>query len=102
MAKVIAGKPKGNYMAFVGKASCARLCDRIVELGHTSVLVVTDRALRDLGLADEAVAGLNRDGVTLTWYTKSTLILRTARRGRRAHSEGVRCDRDPRRWRFVH
>ena len=37
MAKVIAGKPKGNYMAFVGKASCARLCDRIVELGHTSV-----------------------------------------------------------------
>ena len=70
MAKAIAGAPKGQYMAFVGKASCARLCDRIVELGHTSILVVTDKALRDLGLADEAVAGLNRDGVKLTWYDK--------------------------------
>ena len=70
LAKLIAGQPKGQYMAFVGKASCARLCDRIIELGHTSVLVVTDKALRELGLADEAVAGLQRDGVTLSWYDK--------------------------------
>ena len=70
LAKLIAGQPKGQYMAFVGKASCARLCDRIIELGHTSVLVVTDKALRELGLADEAVAGLKRDGVNLSWYDK--------------------------------
>ena len=41
MATVIAGKPKGNYMAFVGKASCARLCDRIVELGPVSYTHLT-------------------------------------------------------------
>ncbi|MGI9314690.1 MAG: iron-containing alcohol dehydrogenase [Luminiphilus sp.] len=65
---LIGNKAAGVHLSYVGQGATADLCRRIVDIGHTDVLVVTDRALKELGLAERALAGLIDAGVNLHWY----------------------------------
>lgn len=69
LAKLLLGnKSTAPHFAFAGPGSARYLCQRIVESGHTRLLVVTDKPLRELGIADQALAGLRDTGVELHWY----------------------------------
>lgn len=57
-----------RHIAFVGSGSSHQLCEHIASLGVRKVLVVTDGPLRQLGVADQAIAGLVDAGVPLAWY----------------------------------
>ena len=48
---LIGNKAAGVHLSYVGRGSTADLCRRIADIGHTDVLVVTDKALKELGLA---------------------------------------------------
>ena len=50
--------PGSTHVAFVGSGSAARLCQHIATLAPNKVLIVTDKPLRDLGIADQATAAL--------------------------------------------
>lgn len=65
---LIGNKAAGVHLSYVGRGSTADLCRRIADIGHTDVLVVTDKALKELGLAEQALSGLAEAGVTLHWY----------------------------------
>ena len=65
---LIGNKAAGMHLSYVGQGATADLCRRIVDIGHTDVLVVTDKALKELGLAERALAGLIDAGVNLHWY----------------------------------
>lgn len=65
---LIGNKAAGVHLSYVGQGSTSDLCRRIVDIGHTDVLVVTDKALKELGLAERALAGLVEAGVNLHWY----------------------------------
>jgi alcohol dehydrogenase len=65
---LIGNKAAGVHLSYVGRGSTADLCRRIADIGHTDVLVVTDKALKELGLAEQALSGLTEAGVTLHWY----------------------------------
>lgn len=60
--------PGSTHVAFVGSDSARQLCRHIATQAPRKVLVVTDKPLRDLGLADRAVAGLADAGVPFAWY----------------------------------
>ena len=60
--------PGSTHVAFVGAGSSRQLCQHIATLEPTRVLVVTDKPLRELGLADQAVAGLLDSGTPCAWY----------------------------------
>jgi alcohol dehydrogenase class IV len=60
--------PPLSYLAFAGEGSAAQLCRHIARSGARRVLVVTDRPLRELGVADRAVQGLVDAGVELVWF----------------------------------
>ena len=64
---LIGNKAAGVHLSYVGQGATADLCRRIVDIGHTDVLVVTDKALKELGLAERALAGLIDAGVNLHW-----------------------------------
>lgn len=69
LAKLLFGtKATAPHFALVGAGSSRHLCQRIVESGHKRVLVVTDKPLRDLGVADRACHGLAAAGLDLHWY----------------------------------
>ena len=53
---------------FAGEGSSRQLCRHIARMGVKKVLVVTDKPLRELGVADQAVAGLVEAGVELAWF----------------------------------
>jgi alcohol dehydrogenase class IV len=53
---------------FAGEGSARQLCRHIARLGAKKILVVTDKPLRELGVVDQAVAGLVEAGVELAWY----------------------------------
>ena len=65
---LIGNKAAGVHLSYVGQGASADLCRRIVDIGHTDILVVTDKALKDLGLAERALAPLADAGVNLHWY----------------------------------
>ena len=65
---LIGNKAAGVHLSYVGQGASADLCRRIVDIGHTDILVVTDKALKELGLAERALAPLADVGVNLHWY----------------------------------
>lgn len=68
MKVIVILAPGANYMAFTGKGSSQQLCRHIARIGMRKVLVVTDKPLRDLGLVDQAVAGLVEAGLDLEFF----------------------------------
>lgn len=60
--------PPLSYVVYAGAGSARQLCGHIARSGARRVLVVTDRPLRELGLADRAVQGLVDAGIELAWY----------------------------------
>ena len=65
---LIGNKATGMHLSYVGQGASVDLCRRIVDIGHTDILVVTDKALKELGLAERALAPLADAGVNLHWY----------------------------------
>ena len=65
---LIGNKAAGVHLSYVGLGASVDLCRRIVDIGHTDILVVTDKALKELGLAERALAPLADAGVNLHWY----------------------------------
>ena len=65
---LIGNKAAGMHLSYVGRGASADLCRRIFDIGHTDILVVTDKALKELGLAERALAPLADVGVNLHWY----------------------------------
>ena len=65
---LIGDRAAGVHLSYVGRGASADLCRRIVDVGHTDILVVTDKALKELGLAERALAPLTEVGVNLHWY----------------------------------
>lgn len=68
MRVLVGSKANANHFAYVGSDSSRELCRRIVDAGHQSLLVVTDKPLRELGLADRALAGLADSDIDIHWY----------------------------------
>ncbi|MCH1581134.1 MAG: iron-containing alcohol dehydrogenase, partial [Luminiphilus sp.] len=69
LAKLLVGnKASGVHLSYVGHGAVDDLCRRIADIGHTDILVVTDKALKELGLAERALSGLTETGVNLHWY----------------------------------
>ena len=69
LMKTFAGLgPGACHRLFAGSGSSRALCHHIARTGVRKVLVVTDKPLRDLGVADSAVTGLVEAGVDIAWY----------------------------------
>ncbi|TDG15482.1 iron-containing alcohol dehydrogenase [Seongchinamella unica] len=60
--------PAASHMAFVGQGSSRQLGQHIASLSPRKVLIVTDKPLRELGVADTAAAGLLEAGVDCAWF----------------------------------
>ncbi|MEL0307385.1 MAG: alcohol dehydrogenase, partial [Halieaceae bacterium] len=65
---LVGSKASGVHLSYVGRGAAEDLCRRVADIGHTDVLVVTDRALKELGLAERALSKLVESGVNLHWY----------------------------------
>ena len=49
MIKLLVGsKAVGVHLSYVGQGAAQDLCRRVAEIGHTDVLVVTDKTLKNL------------------------------------------------------
>jgi alcohol dehydrogenase class IV len=60
--------PGSRHTVFAGSGSSLQLCHHIARTGVRKLLVVTDKPLREMGLADRAVTGLVAAGVDIAWY----------------------------------
>lgn len=59
----------GRHSAFIGSGSSGQLCRHIQRSGAASILIVTDKPLRDLGVVDRATSALAAaSGVELVIY----------------------------------
>ncbi|MEM8561061.1 MAG: iron-containing alcohol dehydrogenase [Pseudomonadota bacterium] len=69
LVKILAAFSAGNrHHTFAGSGSSAQLCRHIVHTGFSKVLVVTDQALRELGVVDRAISVLSASGCEVTFY----------------------------------
>lgn len=69
LARLLFGsKSTAPHFALVGSGSAQHLCRRIVETGHQRLLLVTDKPLRELGVVEQATAGLVGSGVSIHVY----------------------------------
>lgn len=68
MKMVVKLSPGARHMLFAGGGSSRELCEHIARTGVSKVLVVTDKPLRELGIVDQAVAGLVEAGLDLAYY----------------------------------
>ncbi|MFT7288524.1 MAG: alcohol dehydrogenase [Halieaceae bacterium] len=57
-----------SYLAFAGPGSSRQLCAHIYRSGYRRVLVVTDKALVELGVVDAALVGLRETDVEIAIY----------------------------------
>jgi alcohol dehydrogenase len=55
--------PGSSYLLFAGEGSSRQLCKHMAYQGLKKVLVVTDKPLMDIGVAQQAMAGLAEAGV---------------------------------------
>jgi alcohol dehydrogenase class IV len=62
------GKPQPKPMTLVGPGSSAQLSKAIGQFGIQSLLVVTDKPLRELGVLDSTLAALASHGVSTRLY----------------------------------
>jgi len=60
--------PSARHTAFAGSGSSRQLCNHVVRTGVKKVLVVTDKPLRQLGVVDQAIAGLLESDVDIAYY----------------------------------
>ena len=60
--------PGSSQQTFAGQGSSRQLCQHILRLGAKKILVVTDKPLRDLGVADQAVSALQESDADIAWY----------------------------------
>ena len=60
--------PGVSYLVFAGDGSARSLCRHIAHGGSKKVLVVTDKPLVELGIVEQAIAGLAEHAVTAVIY----------------------------------
>lgn len=70
MRLLVGKKSNASHFAWAGPASAAQLCRQIIDTGHRSVLIVTDGALRQLGVAERAAAALLASDIDVHWFDK--------------------------------
>ena len=62
------GKPQPKPVTFTGPGSRAQLSKAIGQFGIKSVLIVTDKPLRELGILDDTIETLTANGVSAQVY----------------------------------
>jgi alcohol dehydrogenase len=69
LMKFVAGLgPGASHRAFVGSGSSQQLCRHILRTGARTILIVTDKPLRDLGVVDKAIAPLLDADIDIVFY----------------------------------
>ena len=68
LIKSMLGKPQPKPMTFIGPGSSAQLSRVIAQFGVRSLLIVTDKPLRELGLLDSTISALAAQGVRTEIY----------------------------------
>jgi alcohol dehydrogenase class IV len=66
LASKLVSKP--DQISFAGSGSLEQLCAHIVRIGLTKVLLVTDRPLVDLGIAQRVINGIEASGGQVAVY----------------------------------
>lgn len=60
--------PQKNQITFAGQNSSQQLCQHVLRMGHSRILLITDKILVELGLADGIRECIEGQGGTLTIY----------------------------------
>ncbi len=65
---IVTFSPGASYLAFAGPGSARQLCAHIRHSGIRRLLVVTDKPLRELGLVDQALEGMDGMDIDIAFY----------------------------------